>query len=146
VTIEPYGGGVGLQTNTVLTAAPGTANYDTGNMTASMDLSAYSGSGIRISFDAVIPEAFTGPGFFQLDSVLLSYPPVPPFVIARSGANVVLSWPVVFSNFTALAASNLVPPVVWTPTATNLIVRGATNASLTFPIAPGSRFYRLRSQ
>ena len=30
--------------------------------------------------------------------------------------------------------------------ATNSIARGLTNASLTFPISPGRKFYRLKSQ
>ena len=55
VTIEPFGGGNALQTYTVLTALPGTANYDTGNQTNSLDLSAFSGRAIRVSFDANIP-------------------------------------------------------------------------------------------
>jgi len=146
VTVEPYGGGVGLQTNTVLTVAPGTANYDTGNLLGSVGLSAFSDRAIRISFDVIIPESLTGPGFFQLDNVILSYLPTPPLLIARSGANVVLSWPVAFSNFTAVTGSNLLSPVAnWTQISTNLIVRGATNASLTLPIAPASSFYRLKS-
>jgi hypothetical protein len=145
VVIEPYGGGIGLQTNTILTALPGTATYDTGNLSASVDLSAFSNQGIRISFDAIIPESFTGPGFFQLDNVVLSYPPTPPLLIAKSGTNVVLSWPVAFSNFTALAASTLSSPITWTPIPTNLIVRSATNASLTVPLAPPAKYFRLRS-
>jgi hypothetical protein len=145
VTIEPYGGGPALQTNTILTAAPGTSIYDTGNLFATLNLSAFSGRAVRVSFDANIPEWFTGPGFFQLDNVALSYLPVPPFAFAKSGPNLVLTWPVAFSNFTAQVATNLSAPIAWTTVSTNLIIRSATNASLTLPITPGNKFFRLRS-
>jgi hypothetical protein len=145
VTIEPYGGGTALQTNTLLTAAPGTANYDTGNIVASIDLSAFSGRAIRISFDANIPEYFTGPGFFQLDNIVLSYQAVPPLTIARAGSNAVLSWPVVFSNFTAQAGASLPPSAGWSMLSTNSIVRSPTNASITVPAGSGYQFYRLKS-
>jgi hypothetical protein len=145
VTIEPFGGGTGLLTNIFLTALPGTANYDTGNQTGPVNLSPFSGHAIRISFDATIPESFTGPGFFQLDNVVLSYLPLPPFLIASSGTNIVLSWPVSFSNFTALVTTNLAPPVLWTPTPTNLVVPGPTNLSLTLPISYQNNFFRLKS-
>jgi hypothetical protein len=145
VTIEPYGGGLGLLTNIVLSAGPGTASYDTGNLRATMDLSAYSGLGIRISFDAWIPEYFTGPGFFQLDNVVLTYPPVPPLLIARSGTNVVLTWPSYFSNFVVFATTNAASPGTWTALNTNLIIRAATNTSFLDPINRARRFYRLRS-
>ena len=145
VTVEPYGGGTAFQTNTLLTAAPGTANYDTGNVAVSVDLSGFSGRAIRICFDANIPEYFTGPGFFQLDNIVLTYLPVPPFAIARAGTNVVLSWPVIFSNFTAAVATSLPQTNAWTLLPTNSIVRDATNATLTLPVVPGKQFYRLRS-
>ncbi|HWX22506.1 MAG TPA: LamG-like jellyroll fold domain-containing protein [Candidatus Binatia bacterium] len=146
VTIESFGGGPGLQTNTLLTAAPGTANYDTGNQSASLDLSAFSNLAIRISFDATIPESFTGPGFLEIDNVVLSYPPFPPLLAGRSGQNIVLSWPVSFSNFLVLSTTNLSPPVAWTALGTNSFVRSATNISLTAPATSGNNFYRLRSQ
>src|SRR5205823_776780 len=103
VTIEPYGGGLAFQTNTVLTAEPGTANYDTGDLTVILDLAAYSGRAVRVSFDTEIPESFTGPGFLALDNVLLTYPPIPPLQIARSGPGFVLSWPAIFSNFVVIS-------------------------------------------
>jgi len=145
VTIEPFGGGIGLQTNVLLTAAPGTTDYDTGNLTASMDLSGYVGQAIRISFDATIPEYFTGPGFLQLDNVVISFAPSPPLVVAKSGTNLTLSWPVVFPNFTLQSATNLTPPVTWTSLPTNSITFGATNNALNLPTAPGKKFFRLKS-
>jgi hypothetical protein len=145
VAIEPYGGGAGLQTNTIFTALAGTANYDTGNLTSSVDLSGFAGRAIRVSFDQNIPESFTGPGFFQLDNVRLSSFAVPPLLISRNGSNAVLSWPLMFSNFTTLSATSLVAPITWTQMPTNPILRTPTNAILIVPVTPGDQFYRLRS-
>jgi hypothetical protein len=144
VTVEPYGGGVGLQTNALLMALPGTANYDTGPLTGSVNLSAFSSRGVRISFDAYIPEAFTGPGFFQLDNVSFSYAPAPPLLVSRSGSNVVLFWPAVFSNFLPQVTTNLSAPN-WSSIATNSIQFGQTNISISVPVVPGKFFYRLKS-
>jgi hypothetical protein len=146
VVVEPYGGGAGLQTNVVFTAAAGSANYDTGPLSGAVDLSGFAGRAIRISFDQNIPESFTGPGFFQLDNVRLTYPPAPPLLIARAGSNAVISWPVTFTNFAVAATTSLVPPIAWTPLPTNQITRSATNASMIIPSStPGYLFFRLRS-
>jgi Immunoglobulin I-set domain. len=144
VTIEPYGGAA-FQTTTLLTAAPGTANFDTGNLPAVIDLSAFFNRAIRISFDANIPESFTGPGFLMLDNVVLTSFPTPPLLISKSGSQVTLTWPAAFSNYVALTTSNFSASPIWTPIDTNLIVRAPTNTSLTLPIAPGRQFYRIRS-
>jgi hypothetical protein len=53
----------------ILTAVAGTIVNDTGSQTASIDLSAFAGSTVTITFDWTIPEASTGPGFFQLDNI-----------------------------------------------------------------------------
>ena len=71
VKVEPSGGGSSLQTDTVLTAVFGTMNNDTGILHASIDLSAYAGSSIRISFDWTVPEFNSGPAFFQLDDAYI---------------------------------------------------------------------------
>ena len=145
VTIEPFGGGVGLATNLILTASPGTANYDTGPLSGSVDLSGFAGRSIRVSFDAIIPESFTGPGFFQLDNIRLTYPPVPPLLVSRSGNNAILSWPALFGNYVVQQTTNLASPINWTSLPTNAIVRGATNTSLVVPANTPRSFYRLRS-
>lgn len=75
VSIEPYGGGVPIQTTTILTAVAGTINNDTGPLTGVIDLSAFAGSSVRISFDWAVPESGTGPAFFQLDNVLVEAQP-----------------------------------------------------------------------
>ena len=145
VTIEPPGGGPGLATNVIFTAAPGTANFDTGPLTGSVDLSSFASRGIRISFDVVIPESFTGPGFFQLDNVALTYPPVPQLALSRSGNNAIFSWPVLFPNFVVQQATNLNSPVLWSSLPTNSIIRGPTNISLSVPLGLPKAFYRLKS-
>jgi hypothetical protein len=69
VAIRPAGGGAAFQTELILTAAAGTVNFDTGNLTASVDIGGFSGTTVQLSFEWTIPEDFTGPGFFQLDNI-----------------------------------------------------------------------------
>ncbi len=145
VVIEPYGGGTGMQTNVILSAAPDTANYDTGNQTNSVDLSAFGGQPVRICFDLNIPEYFAGPGFFQLDNVSLSYIPAPTLAIKRSSHSVVLTWPAYFTNFGPLSSPGLDATNIWSALDTNAIVRGPTNSSLTQPIGIENLYYRLKS-
>jgi hypothetical protein len=72
VVIEPMGGGLPLDFTTIVRASAGSFNADTGPMSGSIDLSAYAGRTIRVSFDADVPEGNRGPGFFQLDNVALT--------------------------------------------------------------------------
>lgn len=69
VKVEPFGGGSPMQNNVILVAQAGTNNLDTGNLIAFIDLSAFAGTSVRISFEWYIPESFTGPGAFQLDNI-----------------------------------------------------------------------------
>lgn len=80
VVVEPSGGGAPMQTTTILTATAGSMNLDTGLLHGSVDLQAFEGQSVRVKFRWNIPESFTGPGFFQLDNVLLgpTGPPPPP--------------------------------------------------------------------
>ncbi len=73
VNIEPARGGAPLQTDLILTAVAGTtALPDTGgNQTATVDVSGFAGQRVRISFDWIVPENFSGPAFCQLDNVFI---------------------------------------------------------------------------
>lgn len=71
VVIEPPGGGLPLDFVTFVRATAGTFNSDTGPKSSSIDLTPYAGRSVRISFDAEVPEAGRGPGFFELDNVAL---------------------------------------------------------------------------
>ena len=73
VNIEPVHGGTPLQTDVILTAPAGTtALPDTGGeQTATVDVSGFAGQRVRISFDWIVPENFTGPAFCQLDNVFI---------------------------------------------------------------------------
>jgi hypothetical protein len=71
VNIEPSGGEIPLQTDTILTAASGTNVFDTGDLHGSVDVSGFANSAVRISFDWFVPENFTGPAFFQLDNIVV---------------------------------------------------------------------------
>ena len=71
VNIEPAGGGAPLQTDTILTAVAGTTAIPSsgGNQIASVDISGFAGQSVRISFDWIVPQNFTGPAFCQLDNI-----------------------------------------------------------------------------
>jgi len=71
VNIEPVGGGDPLQTETILTAEPGTRVPDSGPLHGSVDISAFADSSVRISFDWFVQGNWTGPSFFQLDNVFI---------------------------------------------------------------------------
>jgi choice-of-anchor B domain-containing protein len=71
VNIETPGGGTVFQSDTFLVAGAKTRKLDTGELHGTIDVSAYAGSNVRISFNWVIPEYFTGPGYFQLDDVFI---------------------------------------------------------------------------
>lgn len=75
VNIETAGGGANLLNENFLTAEAGSINLDTGNLSGTLDLSAFAGQNVRVKFDSFIPEDFTGPAFFQLDNVALDNEP-----------------------------------------------------------------------
>lgn len=69
VRIEPAGGGMPMDTITVLTAPAGNLTADTGDLQGMIDLSLYAGQTIFIRFVFDVPEAFSGPALAQLDNV-----------------------------------------------------------------------------
>lgn len=75
VDVEPSGGGAALQSDTLLTAVQGATMLDTGPLEGIVDVSPFAGSDVRISFEWDIPEDFTGPGFFEVDNVLVEVTP-----------------------------------------------------------------------
>jgi hypothetical protein len=85
VDIEPAGGGAALDTTTVLTAIGGSTILDTGDQTGAIDLSAFMGQTVRVNFEWFVSEAFTGPGFFQLDHVQLTPEPGTIALLALGG-------------------------------------------------------------
>lgn len=85
VNVEVAGGGGNLQSDLILTAAPNTTIFDTGQTTSFVDVSAHLGQFVRVSFDWLIPQAFTGPGQFQLDNVRLIPAPGVLAMIALAG-------------------------------------------------------------
>jgi hypothetical protein len=144
VSIQPKGGGQPLLVTNILTAPPGTLNLDSGSLTGSVDLTAYSGRGLRISFDADIPEFFTGPGFLQLDNVVLSYSISPVLAISSSGTNVVVSWPASPTNYTVQTSDSLLSSNSWSSVTSNLILHGVSNYSIMLPLSPTPTYFRLR--
>jgi hypothetical protein len=75
VNIEVPGGGANLDSFNILTATAGTIELDTGDVTGVVDLSAFVGQAVRLSFDFLVPQDFTGPAFFQLDNIRVIGPP-----------------------------------------------------------------------
>ncbi len=75
VEIEPAGGGGALQVFNILTAVQGTTMTDTGPLSASLDVSAYVGQNVRVSFEWEISEDFVGPGQATLDNIRLTPAP-----------------------------------------------------------------------
>ncbi|ETR67368.1 MAG: hypothetical protein OMM_11678, partial [Candidatus Magnetoglobus multicellularis str. Araruama] len=64
-----------LQNKNFLSADPSVINYDTGLMTDSLSLAEFAQSIIKISFDFIVPENYSGPGLFQLDNLKLNVTP-----------------------------------------------------------------------
>ena len=69
VNIEPAGGGTALDSMEILVADGNTINLDTGLQTGTIDLVDFAGQTVLINFVWDVPEAFTGPAFFELDNV-----------------------------------------------------------------------------
>jgi len=72
VRVQTNGGGGTYLTEELLTAPGGSSVYDTGPLSALIDVIPWMGGMYRrISFEWIIPEASTGPAYFQLDNVRL---------------------------------------------------------------------------
>jgi hypothetical protein len=69
VEIEPTGGGGALASYLILTATAGTTQPDTGALSAALDVSAFVGQNVRVSFEWLVPETFGGPAQATLDNV-----------------------------------------------------------------------------
>ncbi len=92
VEVEPAGGGPAMQTDVVLVAQAGTSQLDTGPASATVDLSAFGGQTVRVSFEWFVPEIYTGPAFFQLDNVqiMAGVPTMPAVAVAALAAVLLL--------------------------------------------------------
>lgn len=85
VNIEPFGGGGNLQTTLILSAVNGTTVLDTGPLSETVDVSAFLGLPVRVSFDWSVPEIFTGPAAAQLDNVRLTPEPATLSLLGLAG-------------------------------------------------------------
>jgi uncharacterized delta-60 repeat protein/uncharacterized repeat protein (TIGR01451 family) len=83
-----------------------------------------------------------GPGnrFYRL-----SAPSVPtlPLSLSRSGANILLAWPINSWNCKLESTTNLYPPVVWTTVTSPSPQVSAGQNAVTIPIGSGAKFFRL---
>jgi hypothetical protein len=62
--------------------------------------------------------------------------------IARSGSNVVISWPISEAAFTLQAASNLNSPIAWENVSAPIVITNLFN-TVTLPLSPSPQFFRL---
>ncbi len=71
--IEPDGGGAPLAGFGIMSTdfATTTTVMDTGQQTATVDLSGFAGSRVVLSLSAAVPESFTGPATMDIDNVVL---------------------------------------------------------------------------
>ena len=83
------------------------------------------------------------PGAFGLDDVAVQTYPGQVLTINRSGANVVVTWPVSASSYSLYSATNLTPPVAWASVLQTPATNGA-QISVTLPHTGGNAFYRLQ--
>jgi hypothetical protein len=61
-----------------------------------------------------------------------------------AGGKFTISWPAWGTNWGLWSATNLAPPITWSPV-TNAIGGSDGQSSVTLPIGTGSRFFRLTS-
>ena len=75
VSISPFGGGTPFTTFEVFRILSGSLGSQNGP--TSLDLSAFAGQNVRVSFELTVPAPFTGIGSFELDNVTLTAAAVP---------------------------------------------------------------------
>jgi uncharacterized repeat protein (TIGR01451 family) len=65
--------------------------------------------------------------------------------IARSGNNIVVSWPTDVGTYTLESANSLTPPITWTTVSSPPVQTVGSMNTVTIPIGSGSRYFRLRA-
>lgn len=86
------------------------------------------------------------PGYLGLDDINLQTlsASAPQLSIARTGGNVILTWPTNATGFTLETTTNLFSPVTWTSNSTTPVVLNGQN-TITNPITGAKQFFRLIS-
>jgi uncharacterized repeat protein (TIGR03803 family) len=77
-----------------------------------------------------------------LFSISLGPVSAPAVTVTRSGANVILTWPVNACGFSLRSTTNLAPPAVWTSVSPGPVLLDGQN-TVTNPLSGPQRFYRL---
>jgi len=72
--------------------------------------------------------------------------PLPQLTIARSGTDVVLTWPAEVIEFALQSTTNLTIPEDWAPVPQRAVTNGGAQISVTIPAITGPKFFRLKSQ
>ena len=69
---------------------------------------------------------------------------LPLIVLSQIGNTLVLAWPADAAGYSLKSATNLVPPVVWSPVPAVPVVSGGVK-TVTVPITSGNQYFRLQS-
>ena len=69
--------------------------------------------------------------------------PTLPMSLSRSGNNVIIAWPINPWNARLESATNLLPPVVWTPVTSPPPQTNSGQNTVTLPIGSSNKFFRL---
>jgi uncharacterized repeat protein (TIGR01451 family) len=85
----------------------------------------------------------SGDRFFRLR---FSTVPTVALSISRAGDNVILAWPINPWNFSLESATDLRPPVAWSPVTSPAPSTDGGKNTVTLPIGNGSKLFRLRAQ
>jgi hypothetical protein len=83
-------------------------------------------------------------GFFGV-AVAIQQPGAPPLKITQVNQTIVISWPAPSVGFELEVKNSLDPDVSWNPAGLPVIVVGGSENTVTVPLAPGPRFFRLHS-
>ncbi len=79
------------------------------------------------------------------NSLLLTFAASPALVIlSREAETLALGWPGGATDYHLYAATNLAPPIAWSPVTNAVMLLNGTN-SVNVPIGPGNRFFQLRN-
>jgi hypothetical protein len=62
--------------------------------------------------------------------------------VTRNGLNLVLAWTADASNYSLQSATNIVPPIVWTPVTNAPVIIGGQKV-VTVPLGSAPRYFRL---
>jgi hypothetical protein len=106
---------------------------------AATSSSAHLAFGDELIYDPPLGFVYGEP--FAVDNISMSVIQ-PPLTLVYARTNVILMWPTNFSGFTLQSTTNFVPPAIWAPVSSTVVVV-STNNVVTNDISSNLKFYRL---